>query len=202
MGRKTSTKANSPQTNVSLPRESKSASVCSLWQERGGRVDQALQKCILTYIGGAIVRRWKRKNICQQCQLLLCSPGLTSQFLKYKQFQHCRIGLQHPSELVVNALTQLETIFMANYTTFFNHPSVVSIFLNVSSFIAFPQPACHPQLRQFLFHSYFIIRIRHQCKLFTLSVRDNKHKAQTKAKHIGLIAKNLKRRSLHTLNRH
>jgi hypothetical protein len=202
MRRQTSRTANSPPKKVLLSRASKSASVTSLWQERGERVDQALQKCILTYIGGAIVRRWKGKNVCQQCQSMLCAPAPHNIFLKHKQFEYCRIGLQHPSEIVVTALSQLETIFMANYATFFHRPSVVSHFLHASSSIAFPQAGCHHQLRLFVFRSYFLLRIRHQCKLLTLSVRENKHKAQQKAKHIGLIATNLKRRSLRFLNRH
>jgi hypothetical protein len=197
---KATIKANTPHTAL-LPRSSKSASVTSLWQERGGYVNQVLQKCILSYIGGAIIRRWKKSHVCLQCQTLLCNPAATNQFLIHKQFEHTLVGLQYPSELVVTTLTHLETLFMGNYSTFFSRPSVLSQFLDASVSIAFPQTTCHPQLRHFIFNSYFFIRIRHQCKLLTLSVKDNKYKAQKKAKHIGIIARNLKRRSVRSLNR-
>jgi hypothetical protein len=68
---------------------------------------------------------------------------------------------------------------------FFHCPSVVSHFLHASSSIAFPS-GMSSSIKTFCNWQYFMLQIRHQCKL--ISARKQTH-GQQKAKHIGLIAK-------------
>jgi hypothetical protein len=123
----------------------------------------------------------------------------TNAFILRKQYQYITHGLQKPSSLLVNALLTIEIIFLKQYLAFFSQACILKRFLSASRSVYFPAPPCHPHLREYFFTSFFKLRIHHQCKLLTLSVRDNKHKSQKKAKHIGIIAGKLKRRSLKTL---
>jgi hypothetical protein len=130
---------------------------------------------------------------------ILCNASAANVFIDHKQYKDAVVGLQRPSEIVTSTLVTLEHIFMSNYSAFFMLPGVLNNFLNVAMSVSFPHMPCHPDVRAFFFKTFFKLRIHHQCKLLTLAVKDNKHKAQRKAKHIGLIAKNLKSRALHTL---
>jgi hypothetical protein len=176
----------------------KAASVRKLWSDPTDMQNVRLRRCILNYIGGSIIKKWKKKNSCQSCISLLCNFSITNEFLKNKQFVHAVIGLQQPSQCVVTFLESLETLFIHNYTTFFNRTSVMASFLQFSSSAYFPYSPCHPELRKFLCCQYFVIRIHHQCRLLTRALKANPLKAQKKAKRIGFIAHTLKRRCINT----
>jgi hypothetical protein len=169
-----------------------------LWQP-GKRTDKELQTCILSYIGGSIVRKWRKKCSCEICLSFISNATATNLFIKHKQYTHTIHGLERPSSAVTNSLSILETVFMTHYDDYFCLPFVLKRFLEASKTVYFPEPPCHPNLRAFFFSSFFTLRIHHQCKLLTLAVKDNKQKAQKKAKHIGIIAGKLKKRSVKTL---
>jgi hypothetical protein len=189
---------NQPQQKLPSTRATKSDCINRLWQPHE-RIDKELQTCILTYIGGSIVRRWSKKWPCEVCLSLISNPSVTNPFFKHKQYAHTIHGLQRPSCAVTNSLSILENVFITHYDAFFSLPFVLKRFLQASKSVHFPQSPCHPNLRDFFFTAFFKLRIHHQCKLLTLAVKDNKHKAQKKAKHIGIIAGRLKRRSVQTL---
>ena len=123
----------------------------------------------------SIIRKWKKINDFTDCLATLSYPSLPNYFLTHKQFKHAINGLQRPASGIVIALSSLETLFMANYASFFPLSSLLSRFLQLSSSVHFPPTPCHPHLREFIFTSFFKIRIHHQCKLLTQSVKDNKH---------------------------
>jgi hypothetical protein len=186
------------QGRATQSRASKSISVTRLWQ--GNEVvDKKLQTCILSYIGGSIIRKWRRKNQCVDCLAIVSNSMVTNAFFKHKEYKFKTHGLQRPSNVLVNAMSTMETIFLNQYLSFFSQTSILKRFMHASRSVYFPAPPCHPHLREFFFVSFFKIRIFHQCKLLTLSVRDNKYKTAKKAKHLGIIARKLKRRSMKIL---
>ena len=64
-----------------LSRPAKSTNVTNLWKANAGRVDQTLQTCILSYVGGSIIREWQKINDCTDCLATLSNPPLPNYFL-------------------------------------------------------------------------------------------------------------------------
>jgi hypothetical protein len=114
-----------------LNRASKSMSVTRLWQEKE-HTDKKLQTCILSYIGGSIVRKWRRRNPCDDCLSIISNSMETNAFFKHKEYKFITHGLQKPSSLVVNALSTLETVFLNQYLALFSRTCILKGFMNAS----------------------------------------------------------------------
>ncbi len=158
-----------------------------------------MQRCIVGYIGGYILNKWRKKHNCGTCAAFLSNSSSPNTFITHKQYKDAIVGLQRPSDMVTSTLMTLECVFMANYASFFCLPSVIHCFMSAATSVSFPHVPCHPEIRDFIFKTFFTLRTHHQCKLLTQSVRQNKHKAQRKSKHIGIIATKLKARFRRTL---
>jgi hypothetical protein len=174
--------------------QTKSNSLSNIWDSGSGQNSQLLL-CILSYIGGSIIQQCRRKLRCDNCVAALAEKRLNNIFLKYKKYTHCKEngGLLQPIPVILTALVRLENIFISNYSTFFREKCVLSQFMNVAASVSFLSTPCHPNLKNFVFKRFFIIRIHHQCKLLTRAIRDNKMKSTKKAKQLGFLIQNLKR---------
>lgn len=137
------------ENSTQLTRASKTVSVSRLWQGNS-LVDLRLQTCILSYIGGSIVRKWRRRNKCNDCLSLVSNSTNSTVFFKHKQYKNVTHGLQKPSALLVNALSTLETIFSTHYLSLFSSQSqIIKRCFIESQSVYFPTPPCHPHLRDF-----------------------------------------------------
>jgi hypothetical protein len=180
-------------------RATKTVSVQRLW--KNDAQEDRLKTSIISYIGGFLIRKWKKKHDCKDCYDSLTVDSPNNIFFAYKQFADASAGLQRPSSLLVKALCTLEDIFMANYSDLFPLPFLLKRLLQISFSVPFAVNSCHPELRDFLFRHFLFLRIHHQCKLLTQAVKNDRHKCQKKAKHVGIIAANLRRRSINILNK-
>jgi hypothetical protein len=168
---KTKPYVNEKRENHELSREAKAMSVNNMWTT-DKRTDCQLQKCVLSYIGGSILRQWKKSVGCEKCVTALMETTIHNVFLKNKQFGHCKPGqgLIQPTPLLLNTLCTLENIFISYYSAYFCKHRVLLHLMNSCLSVSFITPLCHSNLREFIFKK-FIIRIHHQCKLMTRTVK-------------------------------
>lgn len=156
-------------------RLTKSTGIAKLWAAKA-RGNTFLRSCILSYIGGFILRQWNRKIGCSICLLKLKQDNQhrnLNVFIKNKNYKNSPKGLQTISPGVLTSLITLETIFMDCINECLPRPNVLVTYLQLTTSVAFPLSTCHPEVRDFFFKTFFQIRIRHQCRLITRRLKQN-----------------------------
>lgn len=183
-----------PQRRSTSVRSTKSDGVASIWALKNQRMS-ALTNLILSYIGGFILRQWNKKIKCSVCRSILRNNNNESKnvnvFLKHKNYKNAFRGLQTISNEVLACLTTLEAIFMDYQRDYLRKSRILSKYLFLTTFVAFPQCTCHPQVKEFFFRSFFRLRLQHQCRLMTRRMRQNGMKMQTKGRTFTTLTKRL-----------
>ena len=153
------------RVSSSTSRSSKSDSVSHLWKSQAN-VDTTRQACILSYIGGYIIRSWKRKHSCELC----CCNWRLFLFQRFLEAQAISLCYYKPSASIIKLFSNVNyTWVYFSYTLCFLFLLTIysgSLFANFG--VSFSQPTCHPRLSSFLckFSCQLFLKlcIYHQCK--------------------------------------
>jgi hypothetical protein len=182
-----------PQSSVCLRRDAKAACVTKLW---AAPQLNSTTKDVLIYLGGYLTRRWQLMNNCEQCDPLLQSNTVSCSHLEHKDFRPN--ALVRPSEGVVQALKQLEDLFVASSDDILHLRGIVSELMSRARHVAFPfTEPCHPNMREFFFRNFFVIRVYHNCKLYTRTLKNHKLCQTKKAKRLNFVSQHVLKKNAH-----
>jgi hypothetical protein len=166
----TPTAPQSTLTSLSLRRDAKAACVTKLWAAPG---QSTTTKDVLIYLGGYLTRRWQQANNCEHCYALLQSNSVSCSHLENKDFR--TDALVRPSAAVVESLKQLEDLFVASSNDILCVRGIVAELMSRARHVKFPYAEpCHPNMREYFFRTFFVIRVIHHCKLHTRVLKNSK----------------------------
>ena len=148
---------------------------------------------ILAYIGGYIAKKCKARFVtCKGCRAITTSMNLEAEhldFMQEKQYEHLELtdkGLTVPSNILVDAVIELETIFRNNFPFIVHHEKVRGrLFTKAMENQKFQLLKCEIEgcnkLKSFVGNLFFGLRIHHALKLQNRSFSKPNQKRNRKA---------------------